>query len=193
MWLKVNTCRKSNTFCANGQGKRQLFDKFLTVCPLAYVAPRHGHVSGPLAQKMTANCPRQPFFTFSVAAQPKKTPTFAAVKRQVRRHIAAWVLLAVIVPIYLIASLHVHDSMQRDGGDVCQECVQHHCSGHLVQFSGPTLTCVLCQFLSLTFVAASLGVAVYINKVYGTFAAGRQRNPYAAVCGTPLLRAPPSV
>lgn len=70
-------------------------------------------------------------------------------------------LLAVFVPMLLMSALHVH------GGsgawqDACSECVDHHCGGHLGQYAGGAIhDCVLCQFLTLTFVPAVV-VAVFI-------------------------------
>ena len=108
-----------------------------------------------------------------------------------RKHFAAWLLLAVLVPAYIMASLHVHNDMQGVRAALCNECVQHHCNGHLVAFDGPTLTCVLCQFLSLTFVAAALGVAAFRNKVFRLTADRQQRATHADTDGLPPLRAPP--
>lgn len=71
-----------------------------------------------------------------------------------RRRFVAWVLLAVFVPMLLAASVHRHE--QRVSYETaCYACVHHipH-DGHLSANSAAGMTCVLCHFLSLPFVAA---------------------------------------
>ena len=74
-----------------------------------------------------------------------------------KRHIAAWLLLAVYVSMLILSSMHVHGNVAT-GELACDECVQHQCHGHLMQFSGDFHQCVLCQILTLSYVAAASGL-----------------------------------
>lgn len=71
-----------------------------------------------------------------------------------KRHLAAWLLLAVYVPMLILSSMHVHGNVAT-GELACDECVQHQCHGHLMQFSGDFHQCVICQILTLSYVAAA--------------------------------------
>ena len=86
-----------------------------------------------------------------------------------RRRLYARILLAVFLPMMALTMLHMHD----DAGevDLCQECVMHiHHNGH---FSSGSLTfdnCLICQFLSLTYIqAAVLFFIAFIHIVAGHF------------------------
>lgn len=73
-----------------------------------------------------------------------------------RRHWAAWLLLAVFLPMLVLSSVHVHtrcaDTLQ------CSACVQHKAhSGHIMSGQAPLHDCVLCQVFHLTFLG---GIAV---------------------------------
>ncbi|MCR4583362.1 MAG: hypothetical protein K5764_07390 [Prevotella sp.] len=109
-----------------------------------------------------------------------------------KRHIASWILLAVFVPMLILSSVHVHHYAEL-AEDSCMECVQHHCHGHLGQDTTSIHSCVLCQFLSLTFVAAALTVVVYFNKVCRTRFVQQPCDLRLQACGSPSLRAPPSL
>lgn len=71
-----------------------------------------------------------------------------------RRHIAAWLLLAVFLPTLIVSSVHVHpncaDTLQ------CSACVHHKAhSGHLTNGQAPIHACLLCQVFQLSFVAGT--------------------------------------
>ncbi len=83
-------------------------------------------------------------------------------KAKTKRHIASWVLLAVFLPMYLFASLHVHPANYY-GDEACTECVHHQCGGHVAQQAASFHACVLCQFLTLPMLA----VAVATLLIYG--------------------------
>ena len=114
--------------------------------------------------------------------------TFAGVKT--KRHIAAWVLLAVFVPMVVLSSLHAHTQEQVAQED-CKECVAHHCHGHFVELTTTMHACVLCQFQTFSFVAAALFAVVLFHRFTQKFIAQRQGYVLLDVCGIPLLRAPP--
>ena len=121
-----------------------------------------------------------------------KSCTFAPVELTTKRHIASWVLLAVFVPMLLMSSLHFHETSQIEE-TTCAECVQHQCHGHLTQLSDGMHQCVLCQFTTLTFVAAVVCAVLLFNNVSKTLIAQRQCDVRLDVCGVPALRAPPFV
>ena len=58
--------------------------------------------------------------------------TFAAeyMKLANKRHMAAWMLLAVFVPILLLSSIHIHETGETTTTE-CNDCVHHSCHGHL--------------------------------------------------------------
>lgn len=109
-----------------------------------------------------------------------------------KRHIASWVLLAVYLPMLLLSSLHIHRTAEESPA-TCAECVQHQCHGHLAQLSDGMHQCVLCQILTLTYIAAATGAV--------TLLLSPGRNSYALQCldtclrscGITTLRAPPAV
>ena len=107
-----------------------------------------------------------------------------------RRHIASWLLLAVFVPMLVISSLHVHE----DGAAAeteCVECVHHSCHGHLTQIATWTHDCLLCQFLTLTFVATAAVTLLITFKVFSSRIDAQRRNVCVAYNGIVGLRAPP--
>ena len=85
--------------------------------------------------------------------------TFAIVNTTNKRHFASWVLLAVFVPMLLFSSLHIHESAVEEIS--CTDCVHHVCHGHIAQQAAHLHECVLCQFLTLTFVAALIHLFYY--------------------------------
>ena len=118
--------------------------------------------------------------------------TFAGVKLDNRRHITSWLLLAVFVPMLLLSSLHVHESGVGTAETECTDCVHNSCHGHLTQMASWTHDCVLCQFLSLTFVAFGVACLIIINKVVTLIIDAQRRNVSVAHVGIVGLRAPPA-
>ncbi len=115
---------------------------------------------------------------------------FAAVNVKRRRHIASWVLLAVFLPMLILSSVHVHETTTSIDYE-CSGCVQHHCHGHLGEMTTSMHACVLCQFLTLSFVAAAVFAVVLYNKVNEIHFAQRRSNILLKACGVITLRAPP--
>lgn len=87
---------------------------------------------------------------------------FCIVNVITKRHIASWVLLAVYLPMLLLSSLHIHETSM-DGATECAECVKHQCHGHLIQLSDGVHQCVLCQILTLSYVASATGALLYVQ------------------------------
>jgi hypothetical protein len=114
------------------------------------------------------------------------------VKLDNRRHIASWLLLAVFVPMLILSSLHVHERSVAAPEKECVDCVHHSCHGHLTQMASWTHDCVLCQFLSLTFVAFGVACLIIINKVVSLRRDAQRCNVNIAYCGIVGLRAPPA-
>ena len=113
-------------------------------------------------------------------------------KLENRRHIASWLLLAVFVPMLVFSSLHVHDDSKAAALTECADCVHHSCHGHLIQTASWMHDCVLCQFLSLVFMAIGTISLIIINKVVSARINAQQRNVCVAFRGIIGLRAPPA-
>lgn len=109
-----------------------------------------------------------------------------------KRHIAPWLLLAVFVSMLVLSSLHVHEDSTATAETECTDCVHHSCHGHLTQMATWTHDCVLCQFLTLTFVATAAVTLYIINKVGSKRIDVRRRNVCVAYSGIVGLRAPPA-
>ena len=104
------------------------------------------------------------------------------------RRLSAWLLLSVFLPMLLLSSLHVHESVPVSSG--CSECVNHipH-QGHLSIDTIHANDCVLCQFATLPFLMASIVVVAAITWGHKTaivkpsarlqYAVGRHHSPRA--------------
>ena len=87
-------------------------------------------------------------------------------RKEVKRQVYAWLLLSVFVPMIALSALHVHE-VGCDDTTVCSACINHQAhAGHLTAGIDNIHDCVLCQFLSLSFVAATtvLTVMLSINR-----------------------------
>lgn len=110
----------------------------------------------------------------------------------VKRRISAWLLLLVYVPMMVVLSFHVHAS---DGSSVVDDCVQcaHHVHhGHLNALSDNAHDCVLCQFASLPFVAATAIVLTVAACACRIVYAKESDNLLLGVCNIKSTRAPPA-
>ena len=84
-----------------------------------------------------------------------------------KRHIASWSLLAVFLSMLLLSSFHVHEA-EESAATAHSECAHHHCSGHLTQPTAQLHQCLLCQFLTLSMLVATLLVIVPIHSFFTT-------------------------
>lgn len=76
-------------------------------------------------------------------------------KKELKRQLYAWLLLSVFVPMTAFSALHVHEG-DSDVTAICNACINHQAhAGHLTAGIDNIHDCVLCQFLSLSFVAAT--------------------------------------
>lgn len=105
---------------------------------------------------------------------------------------AAWMLLAVFVPMLILSSVHIHET----NGIIeteCTDCVHHGCHGHLTQTASWVHDCVLCQFLTLTMLTAAMAaVMVYIHVCKIKYAQPLG-GLYTTCYGLIVTRGPPSV
>lgn len=114
------------------------------------------------------------------------------VKLDNSRHIASWLLLAVFVPMLMLSSLHVHEDGDEAMTTECVDCVHHSCHGHLTQMATWTHDCVLCQFLTLTFIAFAAIIILVPCKMVGGSIDALCHNVCVAYSGIVGLRAPPA-
>ena len=128
------------------------------------------------------------FFCFALSSA---FTTFAAMNRlEQRRKWFAWMLLAVFVPMLLFSLVHVHEQGMAAGAD-CVDCAHHVHHSHLASADFCVDNCVLCQMLSLPFVAAIL-LSVVLFSAIGTPLYTRERALIAnGFTGNRSSRAPP--
>lgn len=100
-------------------------------------------------------------------------------------------LLAVFVPMLLLASLHVHEQGAA-AADSCVECVEHHCGGHFGQQTLSLHPCVLCQFLSLPVVLAATVLLAVLLLVPSVCLAPHAVFVPSAAADRHIPRAPPA-
>lgn len=112
-------------------------------------------------------------------------------RSELKRRIAAWLLLSVLVPMMALTVLHRHQAVADDGVE-CVQC-EHHLphGGHLTAQTASLDDCVLCQFCGLPFL---LPVAILLVAFISI---GRADNGLESefclmgVVGSKLSRAPP--
>ena len=72
-----------------------------------------------------------------------------------RRKVSAWLLLSVFVPMMMLTALH-HHQMVTGAAVECVDCSHHvHHGGHLSAGGTSIDDCLLCQFLTLNYIAAA--------------------------------------
>ncbi len=108
------------------------------------------------------------------------------------RKIASRILLAIFLPMLMLSSVHVHKTTIAPDTE-CAQCVHHQCHGHLTQQWGGSHPCLLCQFLTLSFVVTTAIVVTYYNNSNKKLYSHHQHKVYVDVMGLPALRAPPYV
>ena len=92
----------------------------------------------------------------------------------------------------LLSSLHIHVTVESDEA-TCAECVHHQCHGHLSQLSDGMHQCVLCQILTLTYIATPVGALLCYQYIRKVSYALRRQTPCLTSYGLISLRAPPAV
>ncbi|MBP5365798.1 MAG: hypothetical protein J6Y82_07725 [Bacteroidales bacterium] len=74
-----------------------------------------------------------------------------------RRRIPALLLLAVYLPMLLLSSVHTHRHTHSEAETLienCADCLQHHCNGHVSETDVRQHDCVLCKFLTCSYLSA---------------------------------------
>lgn len=113
-------------------------------------------------------------------------------KMSSKRKFASWILLSVFLPMLFLATTHVHTFEAGDGDSVA--CDHHACGGHLGRAGEPMHDCVLCQFLSLPFLAVAIATVILVNHDVSKTLLSRICSGFSAeICGFVGLRAPPFV
>ena len=92
----------------------------------------------------------------------------------------------------ILSSVHIHEDHIVSETE-CSECIAHHCHGHVGQAVPSFDVCVLCQFLSLSFVVAAVAAAVVIFNVVRTRTVLVQISLYGADQGVIVTRGPPAL
>lgn len=75
-------------------------------------------------------------------------------REQRSRVIKAWVLLSVFVSMTALSALHRHETVADTAAD-CIECAHHVHHSHLTAGFSSIHDCLLCQFLTLNYIAAA--------------------------------------
>lgn len=86
-----------------------------------------------------------------------------------KRNWAARLLLAVFLPMLLLSVTHRHESSPA-GNASCEDCVQHvpH-AGHLMPHINHVSDCVLCQFLQIGYLIATVAFLPVIRHIVQSF------------------------
>ena len=81
-------------------------------------------------------------------------------RREGKRIVSAWLLLSVFASMILLSGLHHHEAAESATID-CTDCMHHvHHSGHFTADASHMDDCVLCQFISLVYTAATILLVV---------------------------------
>lgn len=110
---------------------------------------------------------------------------------EIRRRVAAIVLLAVMLPMLALLSLHHHEE-QQEGASSCVSCLHH--VRHASHFSGGDVglhECVLCQLQSAAYVVPSVAVLSAMALPATAVVRGRVSRCQSLAPGRASLRAPP--
>lgn len=114
-------------------------------------------------------------------------------KGKTRRIIASWLLLAVYLPILVFSSVHTHEN-QLAFENECVACVNHQPhAGHFSASMALYHSCLLCQFISLTYLAIAFAVVIPyrpMNKIRLILLPVHVSHGMKGIVG---LRAPPVV
>lgn len=113
--------------------------------------------------------------------------------KSVKRQFSAWLLLLVFVPMMVAISLHIHDYNATNGVE-CEQCLHHvHHDGHFGAYADHIHDCVLCQFATLPFLAATtvlLAASVACSRAENVYLC---ENVRIGVYNVKQTRAPPAI
>lgn len=112
-----------------------------------------------------------------------------------RRQVTARLLLTIYLMILSASVLHVHHHADHaDDPVVCQDCLHHvQHSGHVGTNTVPSDTCLVCEFLSVTYLAAqTLDIEDAVFLFFDTLKDCIHQVPIC-FCENPCGRAPPFI
>lgn len=89
----------------------------------------------------------------------------------------AWMLIMVFVPMMMLSFFHVHAS-EANIATECHECLHHIHHSHFGSADQCIDQCVLCQFLSLTFISLTSAIILFAPI------ASKHNNIIAAIAAT---------
>lgn len=109
-----------------------------------------------------------------------------------KRIVSAWILLAVFLSAMVVSTIHRHELSSESFA--CSDCANHvHHQGHLLDGSLQIDHCLVCQFLSTTYLATATVVLAF-----SLLFRGRQVPHFAeTLCSKTIIgrasRAPPQM
>lgn len=107
-----------------------------------------------------------------------------------RRTWMSRILLAVFVPMLMLSTFHIHT--EGFGDDIgCSECMHHVRHSHLSTADFCIGQCVLCQFQTLPFIAASLTAVIIPLMAHRLFVRNVRQVIPVHTAAVISLRAPP--
>lgn len=111
---------------------------------------------------------------------------------ELKRTHSARLLLAIFVAMLLLAAFHVHATTDCPE-TTCQECIGHvkH-SGHIAAATASVDSCVLCQLITVPYIAATVLVVAIYKKVVTRLPLPLPYDVISATGTVISLRAPPS-
>ncbi|MBR6287622.1 MAG: hypothetical protein IKR18_11725 [Bacteroidaceae bacterium] len=108
----------------------------------------------------------------------------------VRRQHISRLLLAVYLTILSASFFHVHEHGSAE--PVCQDCLSHvHHDGHLSAATMSVGECLICSFLSTTYLSVQAIALPFVLFVLFRQTLADSGEAVSRVCALPLLRAPP--
>lgn len=111
-------------------------------------------------------------------------------RTKTKRTLSAWLLLSVFLSMMSLSILHRHEAMVHVAID-CAECAHHVHHGHLTAAADSIHECLLCQFISFSYIAAA--AVIIAMPLVLTQATGFQQILFRSlyVGGYQSTRAPP--
>lgn len=113
-------------------------------------------------------------------------------KTKTKRTLSAWTLLSIFVSMMMLSGLHRHH-IDADVAADCVECAHHVHHGHLSAASEHPDECLLCQFISFTYIAATAILLVLPALTTATTLLCQSVLRSLFVSGNKSSRAPPYV
>lgn len=111
-------------------------------------------------------------------------------KLYTKRQLLGNVLLVLYMTILLAGALHVHERVGQDF--VCQDCINHiYHNGHIAEASSSSGECLLCDFLSVTYIATCAILVALVAVIVVCTIKTSINKAHSCQRGVLSLRAPP--